>query len=105
MKTLILLACLVLLAGCTLNRQVPKAQISFNPRTHSLDILSHKDVVLSNVVVRIDGTNTSISIGYYAAQANIEIIKAAITAQQQQIQGVQQGLQAIVGAAIDHAKP
>ena len=96
---------MLLLSGCSLNHQVPKAQISFNPRTHSLDILSHKDVVLSNVVVRIDGTNTSISIGYYAAHANIEVIKAALQAQQQQIIGVQQGLEKIVGAAIDHAKP
>jgi hypothetical protein len=60
-------------------------------------------VVLSNVVVRIDGTNTSISIGYYAARSNIEVIKAALQAQKQQIDGVNQGVGNVVKAAVDGA--
>lgn len=89
--------------GCSLNRQIPKATICFNPQTRQIEINSHKDVVLSNVVANFQGTNATISIGYYQASSNIEVVKAAIQAQQQQIQGVQAGLEKIVGAAVSGA--
>lgn len=100
MKKLFCLCALALVGGCSLNQQVPKATISFNPSTHAFEIQSHKDVVLSNVVVTVAGTNVNLSIGYYSAAANIAVIKAAVRAQQQQIQGIQNGAADIIGAAV-----
>lgn len=105
MKTLISLACVtLLLSGCTLRHQMPKASISFNPQTHQIDIQSGKDVILTNVVVTFCGTNASITIGYYQAAFNTAVVNAAVAAQAQQIKGIQDAMAAIIAAAISGAK-
>lgn len=88
----------VILTGCTLNNQVPKATIAYNPVTKQFNIASHKDVVMSNITVQVTGTNTSLQIGYYSANANVDVVKAAVIAQQQQIQATLQGLNQVLTA-------
>jgi hypothetical protein len=91
-------AALLLTSGCTLNKQVPKATISFNPKTHQIDIASHKDVVMSNIVATITPSNTSLTIGYYQAQSNIEVVKQAVIAQKQAFNAIQDGTDKVLTA-------
>jgi uncharacterized lipoprotein YajG len=104
MKTrhlVILAATLVLLSGCTLDKQVPKATISFNPKTKALDISSHKDVAMTNVWIKIDGKGkvSEVSIGSYTASANVDVVRSAVSAQKQQIEASLSALNAIISAA------
>lgn len=105
---LIAVAMLAGCSGCSLNKQIPKASIEFeNTATgQKVAIHSHKDVELKDVRVVFDTNGCpTITIGYYAAKSNIEVVKAAIQAQQQQIAGLQVGLEKIVGAAVGSAVP
>jgi PBP1b-binding outer membrane lipoprotein LpoB len=97
MKTLnysLIAAAMILLNGCSLNHQVPKATIKFNPRTHAVDISSHKDVILKGVVIE----SNRVTITSYEASANVDVVKAAVIAQQQQIQATLDGLNKILTA-------
>ena len=88
------------LAGCTLDRNVPKASITYNPVSKTFDIKSHKDIEMTNLVytVATNGTVT-LSIGNYEAKANVDVIRAAVEAQQQQIKGSLEALNQILQAA------
>ena len=104
MKYIALLSIIVLLSGCTLNNSVPKTQFSFNPTTKTLDIKSPKDVVMTNVVVKLQDNNVEMTIGSYSSANNIEVIKAAVEAQKNQIDAIQKGVTDVVTAVAGGVK-
>jgi len=91
---------LLVMNGCTLDRSVPKATINYDPVTHEIKIASHKDISMTNLtfVINTNGT-TTFSIGNYESKANVEVIRAAVEAQQQQIKGSLDAIDKILQAA------
>jgi hypothetical protein len=97
MKTSLAILCCLVLAGCAL--PVPKTTIQFNPTAQALDIRSPKDVQITNVVLTVSGTNFSLTIGSYCSQNPVEVIRAAVVAQQNQMAAANDALTKILGAA------
>ena len=91
---------LVSTIGCTLDKNVPKASITYNPVSKTFDIRSHKDITMTNLsyIVATNGT-VSLTIGNYEAKSNVEVIRAAVEAQQQQIKGSLDAINQILQAA------
>ena len=88
--------CVVTLSGC--------ATFFFLFLIHltskTFDIRSHKDITVTNLsyIVETNGT-VSLTIGKYEAKSNVEVIRAAVEAQQQQIEGSLKALNQILQAA------
>ena len=89
---------LFVLTGCVA-LPVPRTEIKFDPATKSLAIQSPKDVQITNVVIVATATNFSLTIGSYSSQNPVEVIRAAVTAQQNQMTAANDALERIVTAA------
>lgn len=100
--SLLLLCCAFGLAGCTL--PVPKTAIAFNPTTRTLSIQSPKDVKFAKVELLSEGTNFTLTVTDYSSANNVEVIRAAVEAQQSQMAEANKALNAITAAAIGAAK-
>lgn len=74
---LLLILSFCLLPGCA---SVPRTEITFNPKTHSITIQSPKDVELTNLTVAIDTNGAAaVRIDSYRSRNNIEAIQAIAT--------------------------
>jgi hypothetical protein len=94
-----------MLGGCTLNKSIPKASIRYDRKIGALIIESAKDVVLTNVTLRVEGTNVTLEIGGYVARNNTDLILATVKAQQQQIDAMRGGLADLVKAGVEGMTP
>lgn len=106
MKIGIISAIVVLVvSGCSLNKNIPKATISYDPISHEIKIASHKDISITNLNVTINTNGTAtFTIGNYESRSNIEVVRAAVESQQQQIKGSLETLDKILSAAGAAAK-
>jgi hypothetical protein len=84
-------------AGCTL--PVPKTAISYDPASKTVQIASPKDVQIEKVDLQLQGTNFTLSIAGYQSQNNIEVVKAAVQAQANQIAASMAALKEVAAAA------
>lgn len=87
----------LLISGCAL--PVPKTKIAYQPATRAIDIQSPKDVSIGTVEVLADGTNFTLRITDYKSESNVEVIRAAASAQAAQIAAGQEALGRVIAAA------
>ena len=96
------------MVGCscgTLKNQIPQATVEYDRLSGQLRIHSAKDVKLEGVEVVFHGTNeVTLKIAKYTASNNTDLIKAALVAQQNQLDAIGQGLGSVTKAAIEGIK-
>lgn len=84
MKKLILLLPLSLfLNGCALFEKpsVPATDISFNPKTQALKVVSPKDVTIQSVTISQSPTNFNMTVIGYSSTNNAAIVGTVVAAQ------------------------
>jgi len=89
----------VLLLGLTGCYTVPATKVFVDPVAHTFTIQSPKDIEITNLMVSVQGTNTTVSIGYYGSKNNFQVIQAVADVNLATQKNVLDGMKKIINAA------